>query len=530
MGEGDHNFLVGGESSNQPEPEAFDKQIRKEFRVDDCIVAEFEVGSLLSKSNLFICKDRILNKKPKLNISYKDISSLKCVKKKVTFIYGTDNEQVILKCKSIESSTSIYNLVKELYHIQVGKVLETIELGEKNSQLQNETMPPRASTNEENKNDSDNKKPATGGIVAQMLGKTTMDFKVLILDQHDYRETTMSLQKQSFAYSSHEFKFSEITQFSISILPFHLQIKLDDNPKMKSITLFCRDYISFAKTLKKKHPTLEINFSPNCRASKIKGGWCNDVAILGGSESGSGQPPVIMMLKPTAGSAHKKVSSMVSPLAEAEKKLDDFTTSDKAVDQQPKEKTTSNKIDLGEVKTAPPHLRSRSVFTPNFSPSTATLRPITSVKQLSDKIESSPIVTGNTFKGSPTIVATPEKSVKSSQEPKAISDVMTPSSSSNTTEPTNEEGKMVHLNIGRAKQAKRAPRKAPSKDKNALFEKLEDASKERVIVVGSEKSSEISASTSSVLVDLDQITTHRQRKSTVSSEKDENAAEEMYTV
>lgn len=185
MGEGDHNFLVGGESSNQPEPEAFDKQIRKEFRVDDCIVAEFEVGSLLSKSNLFICKDRILNKKPKLNISYKDISSLKCVKKKVTFIYGTDNEQVILKCKSIESSTSIYNLVKELYHIQVGKVLETIELGEKNSQLQNETMPPRASTNEENKNDSDNKKPATGGIVAQMLGKTTMDFKVLILDQHD---------------------------------------------------------------------------------------------------------------------------------------------------------------------------------------------------------------------------------------------------------------------------------------------------------------------------------------------------------
>ncbi|KAG2391905.1 hypothetical protein C9374_013390 [Naegleria lovaniensis] len=548
MGDGDHHFLVGGDPTHQPEPEAFDKQLRKEFRVDDCVVGEFEVGSLLSKSTLFICKDRILNKKPKLNISYKDISSLKCIKKKVTFVFDTDNEQVTLKCKNIESSTSIYNLVRELYHIQAGKALETIELGEKNSQLQNDIMPARVSM-EQDKNgsvDDNNKKPATGGIVAQMLGKTIVDFKVLILNQqHDYLESTMLLQKQSFAYSSHEFKFSEITQFSISSLPFHLQIKLDDNPKIKSITFFCRDYISFAQTLKKKHSTLEINFSPNCRSSKIKGGWCNDVAILGGSESGSGHPPVIMMLKPTAGTTHKKVLSMVSPLAEAEKKLDDIHSSnsnnlDKAVDQE--QTTTPNKmLDLGEVKTAPPHLRSRSVFTPNFSPSSVMLKPVSSDKRLSDKIETSPMMTGNAFRGSPSIVVTPEKSqsVKSPQvtSPNNTTSAYfaTPTNSSNLTEATNEEGKIVHLNIGRAKQAKRAPRKAPSgKDKNVLFEKLEDASKERVIMVGSETITNPSVmSTTSPTVDLDAITQRRKssvKGETTTTENTQNSTDQMYTV
>jgi len=70
----------------------------------------------------------------------------------------------------------------------------------------------------------------------------------------------------------------------------------------------------------------------------------------------------------------------------------------------------------------------------------------------------------------------------------------------------NEEsdGKIVHLNLNRTKQApkKRGNRKPPSAKKD-LLSKLDEATKERVLEVGAETKS--SAITAKVVIDMDQV-------------------------
>ena len=205
----DANAFIG--ETPKPEADAFDKMILKEFSVQDCLITEFEVGGAFAKSTLYICLEHLLNKKPKLNICYREITSLKCIKKKV-FIITSDSTESILKCKNIEMSTAIFNLIRELYHIQTGKALETIELGEKNAGYQKDEAP---KPQEPPKEEEDNTKK--GGIVAKMLGKTNADFNVLIANKQECKYEDRVSHELNFI-TSHRFAFQTHPSQTILLL------------------------------------------------------------------------------------------------------------------------------------------------------------------------------------------------------------------------------------------------------------------------------------------------------------------------
>ena len=171
------------------EPDAFDSVIRKSFSVDDIIIAEYDVkGSILSKGTLYICKDRILCKKPKVALEYKQIQSLNCVKKKVSIKLDDSKTEHDLKCKSMEHASSVYNLIKELYLIHQSKPLEKVSLDEKNKKYLEGKMPKldeSATPTEEKQNSAGTGSSTPKGIVSQMLGKSIVDFNVLIVESQD---------------------------------------------------------------------------------------------------------------------------------------------------------------------------------------------------------------------------------------------------------------------------------------------------------------------------------------------------------
>ncbi|EFC36413.1 predicted protein [Naegleria gruberi] len=506
------------------EPDAFDSVIRKSFSVDDIIIAEYDVkGSILSKGTLYICKDRILCKKPKVALEYKQIQSLNCVKKKVSIKLDDSKTEHDLKCKSMEYASSVYNLIKELYLIHQSKPLEKVSLDEKNKKYLEGKMPKldeSATPTEEKQNSAGTGSSTPKGIVSQMLGKSIVDFNVLIVESQDYFDCKISLQKQTIQYSTHELKFTEITEFNILSTPYHIQIKFN-NPKIKSLTLLVREYISFTQTLKKKYPNLEISFSPNCRTSKIKGGWCNDVTVLASTEN-SGGPP-IMGLKPPGGMPHKKVSSMVSPVAEEDKNVDDIGKN------QPGLFVTSSKklpVDNSEESSSKAHLRSRSVFTKPVSSGTFTPpasyklpehTPNTPIaKRKSDDMggsSSTPLIIpprvqadsvttpqAQNVTSTPTIIlSSPKTPIDNSKNttplsvatpPIIVTDTTTTAQSENTSSSdpvTTEENKVVvHLNLNRAKQARQ---RKPSTIHRPQMSKIDEATKERTIEVGAEAGS-----------------------------------------
>ena len=164
------------------EPDAFDKSIRKAFTVDDTIIGEYDVkGSLLSKGTVFVCKERLLCKKPKVSFEYKQVQSLKCEKKKVIISITNEKKEFELKCKSIEHATSVFNLIRELVHIHQSKKLESAELDEKNRKTQEEKLPKREETASPTIVEEEPKK----GIVSQMLGKSLVEFETLFVENQD---------------------------------------------------------------------------------------------------------------------------------------------------------------------------------------------------------------------------------------------------------------------------------------------------------------------------------------------------------
>ncbi|KAL9654700.1 hypothetical protein ABK040_008497 [Willaertia magna] len=259
--------------------EAYDKELEKIFTIKEIPILETEISlGMLKKSNLYFCKENILIKKKKIIIPLQKLTTLQCDGKLLN-CNDSDNNNYIWKFKNIEICTSLFLLIREFYFILFDKEFPKMEMKDKNREL----SLPYLNFNE-NGEFSENKEKS--GIVSKFLGKTIVNYNVLfLLKEGHYVEGILSLQKNSIKYYNTELKFSDMTQFIICNLPFHFQMKFNKT----TVTFIVRNYTDFLQNLQKK-TNVTFEYSPKAKKSKVHGGWFDDEKITTNSSA-----PVIKM-------------------------------------------------------------------------------------------------------------------------------------------------------------------------------------------------------------------------------------------
>ncbi|KAL9648001.1 hypothetical protein ABK040_016692 [Willaertia magna] len=296
--------------------EAYDKELEKIFTIKEIPILETEISlGMLKKSNLYFCKENILIKKKKIIIPLQKLTTLQCDGKLLN-CNDSDNNNYIWKFKNIEICTSLFLLIREFYFILFDKEFPKMEMKDKNREL----SLPYLNFNENGEN-SENKEKS--GIVSKFLGKTIVNYNVLfLLKEGHYVEGILSLQKNSIKYYNTELKFSDMTQFIICNLPFHFQMKFNKT----TVTFIVRNYTDFLQNLQKK-TNVTFEYSPKAKKSKVNGGWFDDEKITTNSSA-----PVIKMggigLSVNNGSGNKLPVMGMMPMIKTEQKWERKTISE----------------------------------------------------------------------------------------------------------------------------------------------------------------------------------------------------------